>query len=164
MSRSTDEIAAQAFQLLRAKARTDFDGNTQGLLVVYATESFLRRLAVSPYASQLVLKGGMLMAANDIRQMTKDGDLSARGLSNDSEVIETAIKRILRIAPIPHDGIVFEPDDLRTITMREADEYHGIRCKTTGKLGNAIIPLSLDISFGDIGSSEPTTKIGRAHV
>jgi len=36
---------------------------TQTLLVMYAPERFLARLAASPYADQFVLKGGMLLAA-----------------------------------------------------------------------------------------------------
>lgn len=157
MSKPPDEIAAKAFQSLRSRAKAEYGGNTQGLMVVYGTESFLRRLAISPYADQLVLKGGMLMAANNIRQMTRDGDFSARGLDNDLEVVKSIVKRILRLTPDPHDGIVFDADALRAEVMREDDEYHGVRCKTTGTLGKAVIPLTLDISFGDTGGSEPIT-------
>jgi hypothetical protein len=46
--------AAEAFRSLQAKARAEHGGNTQPLLVVYAVESFLRRLAVSDYAERMV--------------------------------------------------------------------------------------------------------------
>ena len=68
--------AVQAAKELRARARAEHGSNTQPLMVVYAVESFLRRLAQSDYSGRMVLKGGMLMAANSIRQMTKDADLS----------------------------------------------------------------------------------------
>ncbi|MBI4896994.1 MAG: nucleotidyl transferase AbiEii/AbiGii toxin family protein [Actinobacteria bacterium] len=157
MSKPLDAIAAEAFQSLRSRAKAEYGGNTQGLLVVYGTESFLRRLAISPYANRLVLKGGMLMAANGIRQMTRDGDFSARGLDNDLELVTSTVARILRLEPDPHDGIVFDADSLHTEIMREDREYHGVRCKTTGHLGKAVIPLSLDLSFGDTGGSEVIT-------
>lgn len=44
------------------------------LLELYALEGFLSRLAVSPYASQFVLKGGALLAAYDERRPTQDVD------------------------------------------------------------------------------------------
>jgi hypothetical protein len=66
-----DQAAATAFRALQKRAREDYGSNTQPLLVVYAVESFLRRLAISEHAQRMVLKGGMLMAASDIRRMTK---------------------------------------------------------------------------------------------
>lgn len=152
-----DDVAARAFRSLRSRAKAEYGGNTQGLLVVYGTESFLRRLAISPYSGQLVLKGGMLMAANNIRQMTRDGDFSARELDNDLENVRTVVQLILRLTPDPHDGMVFDADALRVEPMREGDEYHGVRCQTFGTLGKAVIPLSLDLSFGDTGDSEQIT-------
>jgi len=57
-------------------ARANYEGATGPLLVVYGVEGFLRRLAVSDYATKMTLKGGMLMAATAARRMTKDADLS----------------------------------------------------------------------------------------
>lgn len=62
-----DKTAGEAFRALQAKARAEHGGNTQPLLVVYAVESFLRRLAMSDHAHQMILKGGMLMAVSHIR-------------------------------------------------------------------------------------------------
>lgn len=70
----------------------------------------------------MVLKGEMLMAANSIRRMTKDADLSAHGLANG--VRTTCAKRSV---------------------MREGDEYHGVRCKQIATLGRARIPFALDV-------------------
>ncbi len=66
-----DQAATAAFKALQAKARNEHGGNTQPLLVLYAVEGFLRRLAASEHSEQMVLKGGMLLAANDIRQFTR---------------------------------------------------------------------------------------------
>lgn len=141
--------AAQAAKELRARARTEHGGNTQPLMVVYAVESFLRRLAESDYSGRMVLKGGMLMAANSIRQMTKDADLSTHGLSNDEGTVRDVVASICGRAPDPHDGVVLDPATIRTETMREGDEYQGVRCKLVASLGKARIPFALDFSFGD---------------
>lgn len=141
--------AAQAAKELRARARVEHGGNTQPLMVVYAVESFLRRLAESDYSGRMVLKGGMLMAANSIRQMTKDADLSTHGLSNDEGTVRDVVASICGLVPDPHDGVVIDPTAIRTEAMREGDEYQGVRCKLVASLGRARIPFALDFSFGD---------------
>jgi hypothetical protein len=146
-----DDPAVAAFRALQAKARAEHGGNTQPLLVVYAIESFLRRLALSAYADRMVLKGGMLMAASEIRRMTRDADLSARQLANAEERVRAAVGSICAIVPDPHDGIAIDPASIRTETMREGDEYQGVRCKQVAVLGHARIPFALDLSFGDPG-------------
>jgi hypothetical protein len=101
----------------------------------------------------MVLKGGMLMAANGIRRMTRDADLSTHGVANDVESVGEVIARICRLTPEPHDGIVLDPAAIKTMVMREGDEYQGVRCKLVAGLGKARIPFALDISFGDPGRS-----------
>jgi hypothetical protein len=148
-----DAAASDAFTALQAKARAEFAGNTQPLLVVYAVESFLRRLAMSDYADRMVLKGGMLMAAQRIRQMTKDADLSTHGMDNDEATVRAAVARIAQLTPDPHDGIAIDPSSIRTEVMRDDAEYQGVRCKLVAGLGRARIPFALDFSFGDPGRS-----------
>ncbi|MFA9270159.1 MAG: nucleotidyl transferase AbiEii/AbiGii toxin family protein [Baekduiaceae bacterium] len=150
---SLDRAASDAFKALQAKARAEHQGNTQPLLVVYAVESFLRRLAMSPYAHRMVLKGGMLMAANSIRRMTKDADLSTHGVANDEDNVRAVVAEIVGFTPSPTDGVVIDQGSIRTETMREDDEYQGVRCKLVAQLGRAKIPFALDFSFGDPGTS-----------
>lgn len=152
-AQTIDKAAADAFKALRTKASVEHGGNTQPLLVVYAVESFLRRLAVSEYAHRMVLKGGMLMAASGIRRMTRDADLSTHGVTNDAESVRKIIAGICALVPDPHDGIVIDPASIRTDVMREGDEYEGVRCKLVAGLGRARITFALDISFGDPGRS-----------
>jgi predicted nucleotidyltransferase component of viral defense system len=145
--------AAEAFRSLQARARAEHGGNTQPVLVVYAVESFLRRLAVSDYAERMVLKGGMLMAASGVRRMTQDADLSTYGVANDAEHVRDVIAGICSLVPDPDDGIAIDPASIRTEVMREGDEYQGVRCKLVAGLGRARVPFALDISFGDPGRS-----------
>lgn len=148
-----EQAAKEAFKALQAKARADHGSNTGALMVVYAVESFLRRLAMSEYATQMVLKGGMLMAANNIRQMTRDADLSTHGVANDEDNVRAVVEQICVLMPDPHDGIVVDPATIRTEVMREDAEYQGVRCKMNAGLGRATIHFALDFSFGDSGGS-----------
>jgi predicted nucleotidyltransferase component of viral defense system len=148
------QAAKAAFKALRAKAQREHGGNTQPLLVVYALECFLRRLAMSEHAERMVLKGGMLMAANDIRRMTRDADLSTRGIANDEEKVRQVVTEICSVTPDRHDGIVIDPTTIKTEVMREEAEYQGLRCKLVAALGQARIAFALDFSFGD--PDEPT--------
>lgn len=148
-----DEAATAAFRALQAKARAEHGGNTQPLLVVYAVESFLRRLGASEHRERMVLKGGMLMAANKIRRMTRDADLSTHGVANDAENVRAVVASICALTPDPHDGVIIAPETIRTEVMREDAEYQGIRCKLVATLGQAQIPFVLDFSFGDPGRS-----------
>ncbi len=145
--------ATTAFKALRSKARAEHGGNTQPLLVVYAVESFLRRLAASKHAQRMVLKGGMLMTVNSIRRVTKDADLSTRGVANGEDNIRDVVAEICALMPNPRDGVVLDPSTIRTKVMREDDEYQGIRCKLIATLGQARIPFALDFSFGDMDRS-----------
>jgi len=150
-----DEAAAAAFKALQAEARARHGGNTQPVLVVYAIESFLRRLAMSEYADQMILKGRMLMTANGIRRMTRDADLSTHGVANAEENVREVVARICALAPDPHDGAAIDPASIKTEVMREGDEYQGVRCKQVATLGRAQIPFALDFSFGDPDRSTP---------
>ncbi|HET9676513.1 MAG TPA: nucleotidyl transferase AbiEii/AbiGii toxin family protein [Solirubrobacterales bacterium] len=144
-----DQAAREAFKAVRARARTEHGGNTQQLLVVYAVESFLRRLSISDYAHQMVLKGGMLMAASRIREMTKDADLSTHGIVGDEGRIREVVAQICALTPDPHDGIQVDPATIRTETVREQDEYQGVRCKLVATLGQAQIPFALGADMPD---------------
>jgi len=148
-----DLAAREAFKAVQDRARADHGGNTQQLLVVYAVESFLRRLSISDHAHQMILKGGMLMAASRIRQMTKDADLSTHGIAGDDERVREIVDQICALTPDPHDGIRVDPATIRTEIMREQDEYKGVRCKVVATLGQARIPFALDFSFGDLDQS-----------
>lgn len=141
--------AKRIFREIQMLARSDYGGNTNALLVVYAVEGFLRRLAASQYADQMTLKGGMLMAAMSARRMTKDADLATIGVSNDEAVVAGIVAEILNIEPDVEDGLVFEADSIRTEVMREDADYDGVRAKLIALLATARITTTLDFSFGD---------------
>lgn len=144
-----DRVATEVFRALQVKARADHGGDTHSLLVLYAVESFLRRLAASEHAKRLVLKGGMLMAANDIRAITRDADLSAEAMAGEQAAVRQLVAEICALEVEPPDGVTIDPATIRTETVRAQDEYQGVRCKLAASLGPARIPFALDFSFGD---------------
>ncbi len=143
MSTRSPEEAYRALQrLARAEGRT-----TQQAFELYVHERFLARLANSRFADQLVLKGGMLLAALDARRATRDADMLARGIDNDMENLRDVVSEIAGIELI--DGVVFDVERISLVTIREDAKYEGIRVVVPASLGGAVLKLRLDLSFGD---------------
>lgn len=49
----------------------------------------------------------------------------------------------------PDDGPTFQPGDVTGGLIREEQRYGGVRIQMTAALGNARIPIEVDIGFGD---------------
>lgn len=118
-------------------------------LVRYGTERLLYRITKSPYADRFVLKGAVLIAQwmGDTYRATRDVDLM--GFGNSSEEDLTRIFRELCQIDVESDGLVFDPDSVEVEGIRGTQEYGGQRVKMHAKLTEAIIPLQVDVGFGD---------------
>lgn len=141
--------AREVYRELQQLARADYGGATGSLLVVYGVEGFLRRLAVSDYATKMTLKGGMLMAATAARRMTKDADLSTVGIANDPDHIAQVVADVVTVELADDDGLAFDASTIRTEIMREQAEYQGVRVKIEVRLATARPTVALDFSFRD---------------
>jgi hypothetical protein len=141
-TRSQEEAYRALQRLARADGRT-----TQQTFELYVHERFLARLANSRFAEQLVLKGGMLLAAPDARRATRDADMLARGIDNDTENLRDVVSEIAAIELT--DGVVFDVERISLVTIREDAKYEGIRVVVPASLGGAVLRLRLDLSFGD---------------
>lgn len=121
--------------------------STEELLRLYALEGFLARLATSSHASNFVLKGGMLLAAYQLRRATRDIDLQAHGISNDVE----AILGVVREVATHHldDGISYHAESATAESIREDDAYQGVRVSLVAVLATARISLHVDVNVGD---------------
>ena len=119
------------------------------LLVLYGLERLLYRLGRSRHRRDFVLKGAMLLRARsgESHRQTRDLDLLGRG--------DRSVERLQRVfadlwaLPIADDGLVLEQGSIRGEQIREAQEYGGVRVTMTARLGNARIPIQVDIGFGD---------------
>lgn len=138
--------ARQAYLDLQRLAKSD-RRNTQELLDLYTLEGVLARLAVSPHRENLVLKGGVLLAAWGNRRPTRDVDLEALVLSNDPDTVVSVLREIL--AESVDDGLTFDLDSLAPQVIRDEEEYSGVRVSCTAHLDTARITFHVDVSVGD---------------
>ena len=125
------------------------------VLTRYALERFLYRLGRSQYHSQFLLKGAMLFAVwgGEPHRPTRDIDLLGFGPS-ELPLLEKIFRNICQENVEP-DGVEFLPDTLRAIEIREDQEYQGVRVQFEARLENAMIPIQVDIGFGDAVTPAP---------
>jgi predicted nucleotidyltransferase component of viral defense system len=123
------------------------------LIQLYALECFLDRLTKSAHAKNLVLKGGVLLAALDARRPTRDIDLAASALRNTEAEILAVVREIAGISL--EDGIEFDTKQATVEVIREEDEYSGIRVTLGGTLSRATVRFHVDVNVGDPVWPEP---------
>jgi hypothetical protein len=89
----------------------------------------------------------VLLAAYDARRPTRDIDLQAEGLRND---IDTVLRLVREIAALPReDGLVYDHEAAAAQTIRDDEEYSGVRVSMVCALASARISLHVDVSVGD---------------
>ncbi len=140
------DLAGSRYLALQRLARAQKRATAE-VLQLYVLESFLRRLIRSQHDERLVLKGGMLLAAFDLRRATRDVDLLALRTDNDPEVVERMIVEIASVGV--DDGVVFLLDTVTASPIRDDDVYPGVRAVAEARLATARIKLSVDINVGD---------------
>jgi hypothetical protein len=149
-----DTPTGRIYNDLRNLARRN-GAPTDQVMLEYLLERFLYRISIHPLGGQhFVLKGGLLLAQFGARRITRDIDILGRAFPGDEQEI---IRRIKQIAATDiDDGVIFEPDTLTTVPIRQDDEYHGLRLAMSAALSRARLKLQLDVSFGDPVTPAPT--------
>jgi len=127
----------------------------QLLLTRYGLERFLYRLSQSRHKETFVLKGALLFLVWDkgTYRPTRDADLLGKG-EHSLPHIKQVFQEICSV-DVPDDGIIFYPDTVESLLIKEDQEYEGVRVIFTGKLTEAKIPMQVDIGFGDAVSPAP---------
>lgn len=127
------------------ESRLDFNY----VLLRYGVERFLYRLSVSEFSDKFILKGASLFLVwrSGGHRVTKDADLLSFG-SPDMSRLREIFKKICGIQCV-EDGVVFDPAKVRAFEIREGQIYGGVRISLKGKLDQAIVPVQIDIGFGD---------------
>jgi len=122
----------------------------QELLQYFAMERFLYRLSKSSHRSRFVLKGALMLHVWDapLARATRDVDLLGR-TNNSLENLENVIRDVCTLDVEP-DGMQFDPATVKGERIKEDADYEGVRVRFVGRLGNARVPMQIDVGFGDV--------------
>ena len=123
--------------------------NFTEVLVRYALERLIARVGKSSYSRMLILKGGTMFVVWQkglVGRPTMDADMEFRG-----EGTPEGLRRVFaEIMSIPmEDAIRFDLESLSAGYIREDDQYGGVRVTTVAYMGNAKIPVQVDVGIGD---------------
>ena len=147
MAREPRNVAVSVRARLQNLAREQ-QANFQRVLTRYALERFLFRLSVSPHKELFVLKGAMLYAAwlTDPFRTTRDLDLLSLADRETAPLLETI--RDVCAQPVADDGLRFDTENILADQFGEDRTHGAFRVRTSAQLGAAIIPVQVDVGFG----------------
>ena len=116
----------------------------------FFSERFLARIAKSPYAGNLAIKGGTLISSilGIERRTTMDIDATVIGIRADEEKIVEIVESIAEIDI--GDSIVFTRDKSMPAIITKDDEYGGCTICFVAKFGSIRLPIGIDVTFGDV--------------
>ena len=122
--------------------------SAQLVLQNYMLERLLERISLSKFTNNLILKGGFLISVIlglDTRA-TLDLDVTIKGFTLSNKTIQRIFSEICSIKL--DDNIFFEV--LNVSDIRENDDYHGSRVALKANYENISVPLTVDVTTGDI--------------
>lgn len=146
------EVGIDTYRKLQRLAREQ-GRPTDEYLQLYTLEGFLARLAQSVHRDTFVLKGGVLLAAYDVRRPTRDIDIQAEDLDNAADTVRDVVASIAALAI--DDGLEFVTDEAAAEVIRDEDEYSGVRVSIPAHLATARLKLKVDVNIGDPISPGP---------
>lgn len=118
-------------------------------LQLFCQEEFLRRLAASRYAENLVLKGGLFIYAltNFESRATVDIDFLLRQFPRTIEDIKRMVDEIIAVDS-GNDFITFSSRGFETISPQR--KYTGVSFQLVGQIKNTRTPFDVDFGVGDV--------------
>ena len=140
---------AASVQARLAQRRTSTGEDYNVLLVRFTLERLLYRLSRSGHREQFILKGAMLFALWEpaLHRVTRDLDLLGFGHPTPERLAD--IFKELCGLEVESDGVDFDPRSVVCEDIRAQDEYAGVRVKLRATVGKAVVPLQVDVGFGD---------------
>jgi hypothetical protein len=146
MKPRTNLPASVRQQLLnRAKVRGEDFNFT---LSQFAIERFLYRLGTSRHVGSFTLKGATLFSLWSGLPHRATWDLDLGGRTASLAEVATAMREICE-TEVRDDGIHFDSRSVRAEPIRTDEEYQGVRARLSAQLGEARIPVQVDVGFGD---------------
>lgn len=142
------DMGASVLSKLKNKAK-ESGISYQQCLQLFFQEEFLRRLSLSPYRDNLVLKGGLFIytLTNFESRATVDVDFLMRGLNNDLTNMDKIITEVLSV-DTGNDFITFKASPAEPISIQR--KYLGVSTQITGYIKNVRVPFCIDIGVGDV--------------
>lgn len=118
-------------------------------LQLFCQEEFLRRLAASRYAENLVLKGGLFIytLTNFESRATVDVDFLLRQFPGTIEDIKRMVDEIIAVDS-GNDFITFSSRGFETISPQR--KYTGVSFQLVGQIKNTRTPFDVDFGVGDV--------------
>lgn len=118
-------------------------------LQLFCQEEFLRRLAASRYAQNLVLKGGLFIytLTNFESRATVDVDFLLRQLPGTVEDVKKIVDEIIAV-DCGNDFITFTSRGFETISPQR--KYKGVSFQLVGHIKNTRTPFDVDFGIGDV--------------
>jgi len=144
------DVATSVRDRLQNHARATGD-DFQRVLVRYGIERLLYRLARSPLRDRFVLKGAMLFATWTDAPFRATGDVDFLAFGDPGvETAKSAFVTLCDQAVDMNDGLAFQGDTVVVERTREDEDYQGLKVRLDAKLRNIVIPIRIDIGFGDV--------------
>lgn len=118
-------------------------------LQLFCQEEFLRRLAASRYAENLVLKGGLFIytLTNFESRATVDIDFLLRQFPGTIEDIKRMVDEIIAVDS-GNDFITFSSRGFEMISPQR--KYKGVSFQLVGQIKNTRTPFDVDFGVGDV--------------
>lgn len=149
MSRTADpRIAQSVHQRLLNHARGKGE-DFQIVLQAYLLERFLYRLGRSDLRETFALKGAVLLRlwADLPYRATVDLDLLWQSTETTLQAIESGIRQVAE-TEVEDDGVTFDTRELHLAPIRADLQEAGFRASLICRLGQARLPLQIDIGTG----------------
>jgi len=142
-------IAQSVHQRLLTQAK-DTGRPFNELLQHYAIERFLYRLGQSKHAEKLLLKGALLLRVWQIPMARPTMDIDVLGRTAGTPEALVAILRECMTLGVEDDGMRYDPESIATEAITLDADYQGWRIRFQGLLGNARVPMQVDVGIGDV--------------
>ena len=138
-----------ASALARLKAKAAASGRSHQLcLQLFCQEEFLRRLARSRYAGNLVLKGGLFLytLTHYDSRVTLDIDFLLRHLSDPQGHMRGMLEEIIA-TDVGNGFISFDIKEIKPIAVTK--KYAGVGVRLEARIKNTRTPIRIDFGVGD---------------
>lgn len=150
------DAAASVLTRLKNKA-VETGRSNQMCLQLFCQEEFLRRLQRSPFADNLILKGGLFVyALTDFdSRVTVDVDFMLQAIPNTPEKLRLVLDEIIA-SDAGNDYVTFEVTRIQPISV--AKKYAGIGAAMIARIKNTRTTFSIDFGVGDVIVPKPQKR------